>query len=78
MKFVKRKATTAKSKQSIADFMERKREFLQEVVTTVRMEDIPAELILNGDQTGIKLVPSFSWTLALSGFKHVEMKGANG
>ena len=77
MKFVNRKGTTAKCKQSIADFMERKQEFLQDIVTTVRMEDIPAELILNWDQTGIKLVPSSSRTLALSGSKCVEMKGAN-
>ena len=33
------------------------------------MEDVPAKLILNSDQTGIELVPSSNWT--------IEKKGAN-
>ena len=31
--------------------------FLEDVATTVSMEEIPADLILNWDQTGIKIVP---------------------
>ena len=50
MKFVQRKVTTAKSKHSIADSAELKEAFLNDVVATVQMEEIPAELILNGDQ----------------------------
>ena len=73
MKFVKRKATTAQSKESVADFLERKQAFLREVVTTVEMEDVQIELVLNWDQTGIKIVPTSNWTMELSGPKRVEM-----
>ena len=45
MDFVKRKATTAKSKHSIANFAELKQSFLADVRTIVSMEDIPLELI---------------------------------
>ena len=67
MKFVKRKVTTAKSKHSVADFEHLKQEFLKSLVETVQMEDIPAELILNWDQTGIKMVPSSTWTMDQQG-----------
>ena len=52
-----------------------KKSFLTDVFTTVTMEDVPPELILNWDQTGIKLVPSSSWTMALRGSGRVEMTG---
>ena len=77
MKFVKRKATTAKSKHSTADFAQLKRQFLADVVTTVQMEEIPAELILNWDQTGVKIVPSSTWTMDAKGSKRVEMAGVS-
>ena len=57
MTFKKRKRTTAKSKYSAEDFIERKKEFLDEVATTAQYKDIPPELILNWDQTGIHIVP---------------------
>ena len=41
------------------------------------MEDIPAQLILNWDQTGIKIVPSTTWTTDRRGVKRVEMIGVN-
>ena len=58
-----KKATTAKGKHSNADFARLKIQFLADVITTVEMEEIPAELILNWDQTGIKIVPSSAWTM---------------
>ena len=75
MDFVQRRATTAKSKHSIADFSALKKSFLRDVVATVTMEEIPAELIMNWDQTGIKLVPSSSWTMEKRGSQRVEMAG---
>ena len=57
MNFVQSKATTAKIKHSVENFAE-KREFLDDLVATVQMEDIPPELVFSWDQTGIKLVPS--------------------
>ena len=77
MKFVKRKATTSKSKHAVTDFTKLKDAFLSDVVEAVTMEDIPAELILNWDQTGIKLVPCSSWTMEKQGEKRVEMAGVN-
>ena len=49
MKFMQRKATTSMSKLTMTSFKERKREFLSDVATTVEMEEIPAELVLNWD-----------------------------
>ena len=46
MIFVQSKATRAKSKHSVENFAE-KREFLDDLVTTVQLEDIPPELVLN-------------------------------
>ena len=75
MNFVQRKGTTALSKYSFVDFDGVKKEFLDNIVTTVEMEEIPAELILNWDQTGIKIVPSYSWTMNLQGERRVELVG---
>ncbi len=77
MKFVKRKATTAKSRENDQDFMVRKGVFLNEVAMTVETVGIPAELILNWDQTGIRIVPSSNWTMEKKGSKRVEMTGVN-
>ena len=63
MNFVKRKATTANSKYAITDYDCVKKEFLEDVVATVEMEEIPPELVLNWDQTGIRIVPSNNSTM---------------
>ena len=63
MGFVQQRATTTKSKYLLQNFNEKKREFLNDVATIVEMEEIPPQLIFNWDQTGIKLVPSTSWTM---------------
>ena len=47
------------------------------MVTTVEMKEIPAELILNWDQTGIKIVPSSTWTMHAQGSRRVEAVGVN-
>ncbi len=46
MSFVKRKATTAKSKYSTANFAQVKKQFLADVVTTVEMEEIQQHYFL--------------------------------
>ena len=50
-------------------------DFLQEIIDTVEVEEIPPELILNWDQTGLNLVPSSSWTMEKKGSRCVEIKG---
>ena len=67
MNFVKRKATTAQSKYKIDSFKRVKESFLAEVTTIVKMEEITPELILNFDQTGVKIVPSSTWTMDMEG-----------
>ena len=58
-----KKVTTAKSKQNLKNIAQLKKSFL-DVASVVEMEEIPPDLILNWDQTGIKLVPSSfgQWT----------------
>ena len=75
MHFVQRKATTSKSKQSVEEFDLIRRAYLEDFVATVEMEEIPPQLIFNWDQTGIKLVPPTSWTMAERGSKRVELIG---
>ena len=50
MNFVQRKGTTAKSKLTPTDF-KKKKDFLNDIFTIAQMEEIPAELIMNWDQT---------------------------
>ena len=75
--YVKRKATTAKSKYEVEKFKELKRAFLNDVKITVEMEDIPAELILNWGQTGIRIVHSSNWTMEVEGARRVEIIGVS-
>ena len=63
MNFVQRKATTAKSKQNLADFSRLKETFLNYVKVIATMEEVPAEQVMNWDQAGVKIVPGSSWTL---------------
>ena len=41
------------------------------------MEEIPSELILNWDQTGLNIVPASHWTLEQKGARRVELFGVN-
>ena len=62
MNFTKKRATTKCNLRS-EDLEEVRRSFLTEILETVSLEDIPAELIFNWDQTGINLVPTALWTM---------------
>ena len=75
--FCAKKATTAKSKETKADFAEKKLSFLADVAATVTMEEVPPELILNWDQTGIIIVPCSTWTMNQRGAKRVKMIGTS-
>ena len=50
-----------------------KEEFLLEVKNIVAMDEIPYELILNFDQTGLNYVPVTHWTMEKEGAKRVEV-----
>lgn len=77
MNFVQRKGTTAKARYSETAFAEKKSEFLNQLIQIVEMDEIPPELILNWDQTGIKLVPATGWTMEEQGATRVELAGLN-
>ena len=77
MGLVQRKPITSKSKVDWIDFATQKKAFLDDLLTTVEMEEIPPGLILNWDQTGIRLVPAAATTMEQRGVKRVEMVGQN-
>ena len=73
MGFVKRRTNT-KAKISVEHFDELKKLYLLEFNNVVEMDEIPSELVINWDQTGINYIPA-SWTMAEEGSKRVEMIG---
>ena len=60
-----------KAKVSLPDFERFKAQFVKAV------EEIPSELVINGNQTGIHYVPLLSWTMAKQGSKQVEIAGVD-
>ena len=72
MEFSKRRANST-SKVLPDDFVELKKQFLIDIKSVVKFEEIPEELILNWDQTAMKIVPSASWTMEKKGSKRVEI-----
>ena len=44
-----------------------------DIKAIVTLEDIPLDLIINWDQTGMHYVPVSSWTIAKEGSKRVEI-----
>ena len=71
--FVKRKATTSKSKYSIENFAKAKESFLKSIREIVTMGDIPPELVLNWNQTGHNIIPSSSWIMDQRGQRRIEL-----
>ena len=74
MGFAKRKATT-KTKISVEDFEEIKESYLLDIEVVVAMDEIPMELIINFDQTGIHYVSVSDWIMAEEKAKRVELVG---
>jgi len=72
--YVKRKAcSTAKVEPS--RYEELKEQYLWDIKVVVEMEDVPADLILNWDHTGINIVPGCPWTMEEKGAKRVDCVG---
>lgn len=74
MGMVKRRAST-KAKTTVINFDELKETFLQDIKHSMLMDEIPPELIINFDQTGIHYVPVSSWSMEMEGAKRVEVVG---
>ena len=76
MNFTKRRANS-KSKVLPSNFSEIKEQFLLDVKAIVVMEEIPKELLINWDQTAMKIVPTSAWTMEKRGTKRVEIAAAD-
>ena len=72
--FVKRKATKAARKLP-PDYPDLKLAYLKRIQDEVEAHDIPWDMVFNWDQTGLKLVPVSSWTMAKEGSKQVPVVG---
>ena len=70
----KRRGDT-KARVLIIDFEKIKAQYLFDIKVITEMDDIPPELIINWNQTGIEYVPVSSWTMAPRGSKRVEIIG---
>ena len=78
MGYVRRKATT-KSKLTLSDsaFKDAKAAYLHKISKAVADGKIPPDLIINWDQTGVKVVPSSEWTQEERGTARVEIAGVD-
>ena len=76
MSFVKRKVSNA-GKVLVSEFNELKEQFLADITAEVVMHDIPPDLIVNWDQTGLKIIPTGDWTMNRSGEKIVPIVGSD-
>ena len=74
MGFVKHQGTT-KINVAVADFESEKETFLSDITATVVMEEIPPDLIINWDHTGLNLILSSPWTIEKKGSRQVELAG---
>ena len=74
MNLVKRKGTKTARKLP-DDFQDLKQAFLDKIVKCVNDYNIPHELIINFDQTGLKMVPTSEWTLEEKGSKDCSIVG---
>ena len=74
MGFVKRRGTT-KAKVTVEDFDAVKEQYLLDVKNVIEMDEIPDQLVINWDQTGIHYVPVSSWTMD-KGKKRIEIVGS--
>ena len=74
MGMVKRRANT-KAKPMVKEFDEIKKLFLLDIENIVQMDEVPPELIVNWDHTGINYIPVSSWTMEKVGAKRVDIIG---
>ena len=74
MNMVKRRGSIT-AKPVIKNFDEVKTKYLTDIKTLMNKHNIPPELIINWDHTGIHLVPVSKWTMAEKGSDKVEIIG---
>ena len=59
------------------DFDELEEQFVQDIHTIVKFMEVPPNLVIKWDQTGIKYIPVLNWTFKAKGSKHVEIRGVD-
>ena len=64
-------------KIAVPRFLESQGDFLSDIQAEVVMNKIPAELVLNWDQTALHLVPTGQWTMHRSGEKVVPITNSD-
>ena len=64
-----------KAKVTVDNFKELKEQFLLDINQVIVMDEIPADLVINFDQTGLHFVPVSEWTMEVEGTKRVEVAG---
>ena len=74
MKWVRRKVTRA-ARLHIDNPELVAREFYKKIKRIIRQHNIPAELLMNADQSGCRLVPSRTHTMAERGSRQVSING---
>ena len=74
MGYVKRRANT-KSKVTVEEFKIIKEQFIYDIEVIIEMEEVPDELVINWDHTGLNYVPTSNWTMAEEGSNRVEIVG---
>ena len=74
MGFVRRKGTKAAHKLP-DNYADLKADFLRRITEVVSQHSIPAELVLNFDQTAVPIIPISKWTLEKQGSRQVEITG---
>ena len=72
MNFVRRKGTKA-ARTLPDDYTQQRERFLSNITETVKKYNIPDRLIVNFDQTQVKIVPVSEWTLNEVGAKQVDI-----
>ena len=74
MGYVKRRSNT-KAKVTVEEFESAKAQFNYDIEVIRLMEDVPDDLIINWDHTGLNYVPASNWTMAKEGSARVEITG---
>ena len=74
--YTKRKGTKV-ARSKLEDFEKTKMDYIERIEKCVNEHNIPDDLILNWDQTGVNLIPGGDWTMDAKGSKQVKITGLN-
>ena len=70
----KRKGTSGRAVINTEEILKVKNQFVKEINALVTEHEIPSELIINYDETGVPIIPTAHYTMAKKGAKTVNIK----